>query len=72
MLIQQKATEFIFRGEGVDKVGPGNYNMPDKKHIAGPIVEWKKPSEPPKKIQVIQQQKKGTEPGPGSYNLKGI
>ena len=37
--------------------------------MTGPAAEWKKPSAHSKKIQLIQKEKKGTQPGPGAYTL---
>ena len=58
-LIQQKNTEITYQGHGVDRVGPANYNPPSKKKLTGPLTEWKNPTKPPKKIQIIQKEKKG-------------
>ena len=32
-------------GVGRDSAGPGQYDVPDSKRVAGPIVEWKPPTE---------------------------
>jgi hypothetical protein len=49
----------IYKGLGTDTVGPGNYNVQEKSRIAGPATLWKKPTEQPKKFQIIQEQKLG-------------
>lgn len=51
-----------------DQVGPGHYNPALKSKTAGP-TEWKKPHVLSKKIQLIQKEKKGAQPGPGSYQV---
>jgi hypothetical protein len=57
----------LYKGDGADSVGPGNYNVPEKSRISGPAALWKKPTEQPKKFKIIQEQKLGKPPGPGSY-----
>ncbi len=52
-------------GIGADSAGPGSYEVAIKKKV--PVVEWKKETKLPKKIQLIQQEKKGLDPGPGAY-----
>ena len=49
-LVQQPPNQDIYKGEGADCVGPGNYNLPQKTRISGPVTAWKKPTERPKKI----------------------
>jgi hypothetical protein len=42
-LVRQKNAIKTYKGVGVDRVGPGDYDPNSFSKSAGPLTEWKKP-----------------------------